>query len=157
MTKAAPTVRRNIAKGLLCGLLGGLVGSVAKIGGELIYDPRNQGQTPPPVLLERKLFGPRPAAEEFRGMQEIHFLFGGATGAIYGAVAEVAPIVTSGYGSVFGIVLQFFTHESLVPLAGLDVPPWKQPAREHASEFFTHILYGVATEVTRRYLRKKLA
>ena len=157
MKTVAPTFRRNIAKGLLCGLLGGLAGSVAKIAGELIYDPRNQGQTPPPVLLERKLFGPRPPAEEFRGMQEIHFIFGGATGAVYGAIAEVAPIVTAGYGSAFGFVLQFFTHESLVPAAGLDVPPWKQPLREHTSEFFTHILYGVATEAVRRYLRKKMA
>ncbi len=154
----APTYRRNIAKGLLCGLLGGVAGSVAKIAGELVYDPRNQGQTPPPVVLERKLVGhPMTHAQEQTGMQVIHFIFGAGTGAIYGVAAEFAPIVTAGYGSAFGFVLQFFTHESLVPLAGLDVPPWKQPAREHTSEFFTHILYGVATEAVRRYLRKKMA
>ncbi len=157
MKSVAPTFRRNIAKGLLCGMLGGVAGSVAKIAGEMIYDPRNQGQTPPPVLLERKFFGRRSPAEELRGMQEIHFVFGAASGAFYGAVAEVAPMVTAGYGSVFGVVFQLFTHETLVPMAGLDVPPWKQPAREHASEFFTHILYGVTTEAVRRYLRKKMA
>ena len=66
------------------------------------------------------------------------------------------PIVTAGYGAAFGFVFQFFTHESLVPLAGLDVPPWQQPLREHTSEFFTHVLYGVATEVTRRAVRRRL-
>ncbi len=153
-----PTYRRNIAKGVLCGMLGGIAGSVAKIAGELVYDPRNQGQTPPPVVLERKIVGhPMTHAHEQMGMQAIHFVFGAGTGAIYGAIAEVAPAVTAGYGSAFGFVLQFFTHESLVPAAGLDVPPWKQPAREHASEFFTHVLYGVATEAVRRTLRKKMA
>ena len=158
MKTVAPTFRRNIAKGLFCGLLGGLAGSVAKIAGELVYDPRNQGQTSPPVLLQRKFAShPRTPTQEFVGTQVIHFIFGGSTGAIYGAIAEVAPIVTVGYGSAFGFVLQFFTHEGFVPLAGLDVPPWKQPAREHASEFFTHILYGVTTEMVRRYLRRKMA
>lgn len=156
--EAKRPLRASIAKGLLCGILGGLVGSVAKIAGEKLYDPRNQGQTPPPVVLETKLAGhPLPHDQAYRWMQGIHFTFGGATGAIYGVAAEFYPIVTGAEGAAFGFVLQFFTHESLVPAAGLDVPPWRQPAREHLSEFFTHILYGVATELTRRFLRKRLS
>ena len=158
MGHIAPTYRRNLAKGLLCGLIGGFAGCVAKIAGELVYNPRTQGQTAPPVVLERKLVGhPMTHTQEQVGMQVVHFVFGGGTGAIYGVIAEVAPIVTAGYGSAFGFVLQFFTHESLVPAAGLDVPPWKQPLREHSSEFVTHVMYGVATEVTRRWMRKRLA
>ena len=158
MKTVAPSYRRNIAKGLLCGLLGGFAGSVAKIAAELVYDPRNQGQTPPPVVLQRKLAGhPLSHTREQVGMQVIHFVFGGGAGMVYGVAAEFAPIVTVGYGSVFGIVLQLFTHETLVPLAGLDVPATQQPLREHTSEFFTHVLYGVATEATRRALRKRLA
>ncbi len=148
---------RNLAKGLLAGALGGIVGSGAKIVGELIYPPRTLGQVPPPVILAERLAGhPLTPSEQNRDMQIIHFIFGSATGAIYGAAAEFAPIVTTGFGSAFGFVFQFFTHESLVPLAGLDVPPWHQPLREHTSEFFTHILYGVATEVTRRTVRRRL-
>ena len=155
---ATPTYRRNMAKGLLCGMLGGVAGSVAKVAGELVYNPRTQGQTPPPVVLERRIVGHTMThGQELAGMQIIHFIFGAGTGAVYGVVAEVAPIVTAGYGSAFGVVLQIFTHESLVPLVGLDVPPWKQPVREHTSEVFTHVLYGVATEAVRRYLRKKMA
>lgn len=149
---------RSIAKGLLAGLLGGLAGSVAKIAGEMLYNPRTEGQVPPPVVLARRVVGhPLSHAQELVAMNAIHFTFGAATGAIYGAAAEVAPIVTAGYGSVFGIVLQLCTHETLVPAAGLDKPAPQQPAREHLSELFTHVLYGVATEAVRRIVRKKLA
>ena len=151
------SVSRNLAKGLLAGALGGLVGAGAKIVGELIYPPRTLGQVPPPVILAERMAGhPLSPLQQNISMQAIHFVFGATTGAFYGAVAEFAPIVTVGYGSAFGFVMQFFTHESFVPLAGLDVPPWRQPLREHASEFFTHILFGVATEVTRRAVRKRL-
>ena len=153
-TSAVP---RYIAKGLLAGALGGIVGSGAKIVGELLYPPRTLGQTPPPVLLAERIAGhPLSTAQQNTDMQLIHFLFGSAIGSVYGASAEFVPVITAGCGAAFGFVLQFFTHESLVPLAGLDVPPWRQPLREHTSEFFTHILYGVATEATRRGIRKRL-
>ena len=148
---------RNLAKGLLAGMLGGLVGSGAKIVGELIYTPRTLRQVPPPVILAERIAGhPLSHVQQNVSMQAIHFVFGATTGAIYGAAAEFLPIVTAGYGAAFGFVLQFFTHESLVPLAGLDVPPLQQPLREHTSEFFTHVLYGVATDLTRRAVRKRI-
>ena len=156
MERVSPTRSRSIAKGIAIGLIAGLVGSVAKIAGEAIYEPRTLGQTPPPLVLANKLAG-HPVAHPTAVIQGIHFTFGALTGAVYGASAEVFPIVTAGYGAAFGVVLQLLTHETLVPLAGLDVPAPQQPAREHLSEFFSHILYGVATEATRRFLRKRFA
>ena len=151
-------VKRSIAKGLLAGLIGGLVGSAVKTVGEVIYNPRTLGQTSPPVLLAQRVVGhPLDKRQQILAEQSIHYVFGGSTGAIYGVAAEFAPIVTRGYGAAFGIVLQLFTHETLVPAAGLDVPAPKQPAREHLSELFTHILYGVSTELVRRFVRRKLA
>jgi putative membrane protein len=149
---------RSIAKGLLAGLLGGLAGSVAKIAGEMLYNPRTEGQVSPPILLAERIAGhPLTHTQQQASQSAIHFTFGAATGAVYGAVAEVAPIVTAGYGSVFGVVLQLCTHETLVPAAGLDKPAPQQPMREHLSELFTHVLYGIATEVVRRIVRKRLA
>ena len=157
MALSTTAVSRNLAKGLLAGALGGLVGSGAKIVGELVYPPRTLGQVPPPVILAERMAGhPLTKAQANTSMQAIHFIFGTSVGAVYGAAAEFAPIVTAGYGAAFGFVFQFFTHESLVPLAGRDVPPWQQPLREHSSEFFTPVLSGVATEVTRRAVRRRL-
>ncbi len=152
--KTAPS--RNIAKGILIGVLAGLVGSAAKTVGELIYQPRTLGQVPPPLVLAERIAG-HPIEHPTAIIQAIHYGFGAVAGGIYGGAAEVLPIVTIGYGAVYGIVLQLFTHETLVPAAGLDVPASQQPAREHISEFFSHVLFGVATEATRRALRKRFA
>jgi putative membrane protein len=89
-------------------------------------------------------------------MTAIHFLFGAMTGAVYGATAEFAPLVTAGYGSAFGVVLQLMTHETLVPATGLDKPAMEQPLREHTSELLTHVVYGLATEGVRRAVRARL-
>ena len=146
-----------LPKLIAIGLLAGIIGSAAKIAGEAIYPPRTQGQTPPPVVLAERLAGhPLPHTRQLLAMNAIHFTFGALTGAIYTVAAEAFPIVTTGYGAAFGIVLQLLTHETLVPAAGLDVPAPQQPAREHLSELFTHILYGVATEASRRILRKRI-
>ena len=152
-----PNPSRSIPKGLAAGLIAGLAGSLVKAAGELLYNPRTEGQTPPPAVLAEKAAGhPLSKAQRTAATQAIHYTFGGLTGAVYGAAAEVFPAVTVGFGAVFGIVLQLLTHESLVPAAGLDVPAPRQPAREHLSELFTRILYGVSTEATRRALRNRL-
>ena len=149
--------RAAILAGILAGALGGVAGSAAKIASEAIYPPRTLGQTPPPVVLAERIAGhPLSKHEQFVSMEAIHWTFGAAAGAVYGGVAEVIPVVRIGYGIVFGLVLQLFTHESTVPLLGLDKPPLEQPVREHASEFVSHACYGLATEVVRRLVRRKL-
>ena len=149
--------RPSLAQGLLIGLVAGWAGCFAKYVAEKIYEPRTLGQTPPPLVLVQKMVGhPIPPAQQGLVIQTVHYVFGGATGAIYGAAAEFAPIVTIGYGAAFGVVLQLLTHETLVPAAGLDVPASQQPAREHLSEFFSHIWYGVAAEAVRRWLRARV-
>ncbi len=149
--------RNAVVAGLFAGAVGGIAGSAAKIVGEAIYEPRTQGQVPPPVLLAERIAGhPLDHTQQIVATQVIHFVFGAFSGGVYGGFAEVAPIVTAGYGSAFGVVLQLFTHESLVPALGLDVGPLQQPLREHASEFFSHILYGLATEAVRRAVRRRI-
>ena len=148
---------RMLMAGLLAGAVGGAVGSAAKIAGEAVYPPRIEGQVPPPVVLAEKMAGhPLSEQQKMLRMQAIHWTFGIGTGAVYGAVAEVAPVVTVLYGAVFGVVLQGLTHETAVPYFGLDKPASEQPAREHTSELFTHVLYGVATELVRRVLRRRM-
>jgi putative membrane protein len=47
------------------------------------------------------------------------------------------------------------THESTLPLLGLDKPPTQQPLREHTSELATHAFYGFAVEFVRRRLMRR--
>lgn len=145
-----------VAAGLLAGFIGGIVGSGAKLVGEAIYPPRTQGQEPPPAVLAEKIAG-HPLSEHQKNVstQVFHWTTGSAMGALYGAAAVFAPIVTIGYGVGFGIVVLLTTHESTLPLLGLDKPPWQQPLREQTSELATHALYGFAVEFVRRWLMRR--
>ncbi|RRA49375.1 DUF1440 domain-containing protein [Acidipila sp. EB88] len=148
--------RRLVAFGLLAGALGGVAGGVSKLVGELIYPPRTQGQKPPPAILAEKVAGHSLSKPlQTLATQAFHWTFSVGIGAVYGAAAEFAPIVTAGYGIVFGEVVLLSTHESILPLLGLNEPPLQQPAREQKSEILTHAMYGMSVEAVRRLLMRR--
>src|SRR2546423_6438062 len=90
------------------------------------------------------------------GGSAIHFGFGAAAGAIYGAAAEVEPRVTMGEGTVFGTAVFIAADQIALPLTGLAEPPQRTPARRHLYALFSHFAYGAATEITRRLVREQL-
>jgi putative membrane protein len=146
-----------VLAGMLAGALGGFVGSFSKIGGEVVYPPRPYARISPPALLAEHIVGhPLAPAQASVVSAAVHFGFGTVIGAVYGIAGEFAPIVRVGFGTGFGLVLQIMTHETLVPLAGLDQPPLQQPFRDHASEILTHLLYGLTVEAIRRMIRAKI-
>lgn len=148
--------RQIITKALLAGLLGGVAGSAAKLIGEAIYPPRTQGQEPPPAVLAEKIAGHSLSkGQKTAATQLFHWTTGTAMGGVYGMAAEFLPVVTAGYGVAFGIAVMLGTHESTLPLLGLDKPPTQQPLREHSSELATHALYGFAVEFVRRRLMRR--
>jgi putative membrane protein len=147
----------SLSAGLAAGFLAGLAGSAAKAAAEAIYPPRTAGQTPPPIVLVRKVAGHRLGRRfEARAMKCIHYGSGAVVGAGYGWLAEYYPRVTAGTGALFGASLNVVTHETTLPLLGLSDSPLKQKPREQVSEAVTHVVFGVAVELTRRLLRSKL-
>ncbi|MGC2402139.1 MAG: DUF1440 domain-containing protein [Acidobacteriaceae bacterium] len=154
---ASPRRKRSLIKGFVAGAIGGLVGAAAKAVGEAVYPPRTQGQiAPPAVLVNRISDRPLSEKEEEVSVRAIHWSFGALVGGVYGAVAEYQPAVTGRLGANFGLTLCGFTHASTLPLMGLTERPEDQPMREHASEVVTHAIYGIATELGRRLVRKIL-
>jgi putative membrane protein len=85
--------------------------------------------------------------------QALHWGVGAAIGAAYGAVAEFYPDVTAKEGVNFGMALMAATHEGALPVIGLKTP---QQPRDHASELASHVVYGVATEIVRRIVRRAI-
>ncbi|HEX2223332.1 MAG TPA: DUF1440 domain-containing protein [Thermoanaerobaculia bacterium] len=83
----------------------------------------------------------------------MHYLFGAVAGAAYGALAEVAPPVTTGAGLPFGAVVWLAADEIALPLLGLTPSPEDSPPHRHLLSFSAHGVYGVATEALRRALR----
>ncbi|MGB0123953.1 MAG: DUF1440 domain-containing protein [Silvibacterium sp.] len=148
---------RSILKGAVAGMIGGLAGAGAKMVAEKIFPPRVQGQTPPPVILAEQVAGHSlPEGQKQAATQGIHWGFGAAAGAVYGAMVEVEPSLGAWKGAAFGVTLNKLTHESLLPKLGLAAPKEEQPAQERISEWVTHAVYGIFTEAVRRAVRSRL-
>lgn len=151
------TRERSILKGALAGLIGGLAGAGAKALAEQIFPPRVQGQTPPPVVLAEQVAGhPLPPGHRQAAMHSIHWGFGAAAGAAYGALVEVEPTLGAWKGAAFGLTLNKLTHESILPRMGLSRPKEAQPTQERISEWVTHAVYGIFTDAVRRVVRRNL-
>jgi putative membrane protein len=148
---------RSLTKGLFAGLVAGLVATAAKSAVEKVYPPRTHGEPEPPSVLADKIAGhelaPVPKAV---ATESIHWVFGAATGAAYGALAEFYPAAASRDGINFGLTLMGLTHESTLPAMGLSAAPAEQTTRERTSEMASHIVYGLVAETTRRFVRKRL-
>ena len=148
---------RSFAKGLVAGLVGGLVATAAKSLAEKVYPPRTEGQPEPPEVLAEKIAGHELSrSAKTVAAETIHWGFGATAGAAYGVLAEYFPAATSKDGASFGMALEALTHEGALPAMGLSASPDEQTAREHTSEMATHLIFGVVTETVRRFVRKML-
>ena len=161
MKKTPPEPRQiSLVKGLLAGVAGGLAGSAAKIIMEKLVPPRTQGQPEPPALVVERVghaMGAEPSERTKQvGSQGIHWGFGTLLGGVYGAAAELSPRVTSWRGGAFGLTVNRLAHEGLLPGLDLVEPVREQPAQERVSEWVSHALYGITTELVRRAVRKRL-
>jgi putative membrane protein len=155
--KQRTTRERSILKGALAGLIGGLAGAGAKVLAEQIFPPRVQGQTPPPVILAEQVAGHGLLPDHQQAAKHgIHWGFGAAAGAAYGALVEVEPSLGAWKGAAFGLTLNKLTHESILPRMGLARPKEEQPTQERISEWVTHAVYGIFTDAVRRAVRRKL-
>lgn len=86
----------------------------------------------------------------------VHYAFGTASGALYGALAEVSPQLTTGVGLPFGAAFWLLADEISVPLLGLSKGPTAYPLSTHAYAFASHLVYGATTELSRRAVRQIL-
>ena len=80
----------------------------------------------------------------------IHYAFGAAVGAIYGAATARMPDVTIWKGVPFGATVWLIADELGMPAAGLAKSPSAYPLRDHATGLASHLLYGATTELVRR-------
>ena len=86
----------------------------------------------------------------------VHYAFGTASGALYGALAEVAPQVTTAIGIPFGAAFWLLADEVSVPLLGLSKGPTAYPLSTHAYSLASHLVYGATAELSRRTVRQIL-
>jgi putative membrane protein len=147
----------SLWKGLVAGLIAGVAATAAKTIAEKFYPPRIHGEPEPPEVLSERIAGhPLDDSTRFVASESIHWGFGAAAGAFYGALAEFYPAVTSKEGANFGLTLMALTHTSALPAMGLSAPTEQQSEREQTSEAATHLIYGVVAERVRSIVRNML-
>ncbi len=151
------SIERSLVKGLIAGAVAGLVATAAKSIAERIYPPRTHDEPAPTEALAEKLAGHElaPATRELVG-RSLHWGFGAAAGAVYGALVEYYPAAAAKEGASFGLALMALTHEGALPALGVEPPAEEQTTREHTSEAASHVLYGVVAERVRSLVRGAL-
>jgi putative membrane protein len=157
LSSTSPDGAPTLWKGLVAGLVAGLAATAAKSLAEKLYPPRVHGEPGPPELLSERIAGhPLDNKTKLVASESIHWGFGAAAGAFYGALAEYYPAVTSKEGANFGLTLMALTHQSVLPAIGLSAPSEQQSEREQTSEAATHLIYGVVAERVRSIVRNIL-
>lgn len=95
-------------------------------------------------------------AEKEAAGRSVHYVFGAGNAIVYGALADVAPVVTFGLGSLFGIAVWIYADNLLLWALGLAKRPTAYPLSTHAYAFASHVVYGVAVETVRQLVRPVL-
>jgi len=138
--------RKSLVKGMLAGLAGGLAGAVAMtIAERFLPHPASSEPAVEPQPPEKKI-----------AIQTVRWGVGAAVGTAYGAIAEYYPAATSKEGVTFGMAVEALAHEGALPALSFLVKPPDAPALTRAGGITSHIVYGVATEVVRGFVRKRL-
>ena len=87
----------------------------------------------------------------------VHYGFGAAMGALYGAIAEVGPREVRRHdwlsGMGFASVLFAGADEIAVPALGLSGSPARTPASSHIYALASHLIYGATVGSVRKFVR----
>lgn len=162
----------DILKGLLAGVAGGLLASFLmeqfqaawSAASEAMSSSKKRGgrKADPATVkaanaISEKVTGRKiPAGYKRAAGEAIHYGMGASSAAIYGVLAEVAPIVTIGEGVGFGTGVWLLADELAVPAAGLSKPAKEIPIATHIYALSSHLVYGWITETVRRAVRRAL-
>lgn len=172
-----PKRKRSAWKGILAGVAGGLAGAYtmglfANLCGkasEKMNDPKRhkdlqraaadaQESTAKaadrilhPVLGRHLHYREREAAKPL-----VHYAFGSAVGGLYGVAAEYAPTTRWLAGAPFGVAVFLGAHSMALPALHLARKNRDYPLALHATEFGSHLVYGVTAEGVRGLVRRIL-
>ena len=162
----------DLMKGLVAGVAGGLLASflmeqfqaawsatATAMSGSKKHGGRKSDPTTVKAanLIAQKVTG-RKVPLDYKPLagEAVHYGMGASSAAVYGVLAEVAPILTAGDGVGFGAALWVLADEVAVPAAGLSKSPKEIPVATHVYALASHLVYGWIAETVRRAVRRAL-
>lgn len=152
----------NLARGLISGFLGGLAGTIVKSTVEQFLDVRKIDEEEEQLQLvddlsERITGTPirqenQDIAEQFKDIP-----LGASLGAAYGYGKKDDEEINIFDGVILGATTWASTHETSLPLAGQERSTEEEiPVSTQLQELFSHLLYGVTTEVVRGLVSQRM-
>lgn len=109
------------------------------------------------VLARRVITGARSSGPEKQRLGKlVHYAFGAGSAGLYGALVEVFPGMSLGYGTAFGAAVWVGADEGTVPALGLSIGPSQQTLSVHLAALGSHLAYGLTSEFVRRRVRSLL-
>lgn len=154
----------SVGRGVVAGAIGGLAGSLVMAQLSKIVQQTNSSTTgvtgdthedeahDPKVKLAESFVG-EPASERTARTSKVavHYGFGAAMGAVYGAAAALTPQVTLAGGIPFGAIVWLAADELGLKAFGL-ARNGGQPLQAHGVSLGTHLAFGGVTELVRSKL-----
>ena len=122
------------------------------VGADPSGHPENM---PPAVLVDRATVasGRRlTVPQRLRAQQVIHYGMGAGLGAAYSAAACRWPAARRGRGTLAGLAIYAGAHGSVLPVLGIQRPPWRLAPAGVAWESMSHVVFGAALEAARSAL-----
>ncbi|HSP12221.1 MAG TPA: DUF1440 domain-containing protein [Salegentibacter sp.] len=155
------TFTPDTQRALISGILGGLAGTAVKSIVERYLPVRKVEQRSAQIKILDDLStkitgGPISVQNEALAEQLVNFPVGASLGAAYGYGKKDKDQLKITDGVILGASTWFTTHETSLPLLGLEETPMETPIKTQANELFAHVLFGVTTELVRSFVSKKL-
>jgi putative membrane protein len=151
----------STSRGLIAGFIGGLAGTAVKSIVEQFLPVRKIEQRSAQIKLvdnlSTKILGsPISGENEALAEQLVSFPFGASIGAAYGYGKKDKDEFKLIDGAMLGATTWVSTHETSLPLLGLESKPKNIPVRMQANELFAHVLFGITTELVRSFVNERL-
>ncbi|MUP44809.1 DUF1440 domain-containing protein [Gramella sp. BOM4] len=147
-------------RSLITGFVGGLAGTAVKSLIEQFLPVRKVEQRSAQIKivddLSTKITGtPISTHNEAIAEQLVNLPVGGSLGAAYGYGKKDRLGLRPMDGVIFGATTWASTHETSLPILGLEPKPTDVPLRMQMNELFAHVAFGLTTELVRHYLEKQ--
>lgn len=151
----------STSRGLISGFIGGLAGTAVKnlIEGFLPVRKVEQRSAQIKIVdeLSTKITGsPVSTQNEALAEQLVSFPFGASIGAAYGYGKKDSDTLDLKDGVILGTSTWFSTHETSLPIMGLEAKPTDVPIKMQVNELLAHVLFGITTEVVRSLVNEQL-
>src|SRR5665213_4406239 len=123
------TQTKRISKGVLAGIAGGLLASfimdkfqafASKAGGPQSSEEGEPATVKAASAIAESALNHQLSPDEKKAAGPVmHYLMGGLSGGLYGAVSAIVPTANAGAGTLFGAALWLLADEFAVPALGV--------------------------------------